>query len=348
MSSDLVNPLDDLIARGAPRHVAGLADEWRAATEGCAVFPAAHRALARVTGDDRVSFLHGMLTNDVRGLAPGHGMPAAFLTASGQVVADLRLYCDEDGFDIDCASWRLEHLRAALDKYVIADDVEIEPSRVREPLVCLEGPASADLAAAVAGVPREMERFAIATGRFGDEPVRVCAVADGGGSGRMIAGAPALRAALAEACVAAGGVPAGLATLDVLRVEAGIAWAGVDMDEDTLLLEIGLPEVISRTKGCYLGQEVVERVSARGQVNRTLAAFAIDAAAADLPDGPLPVVAEGAAVGRVTSRVFSPAIGGTLGLGLLHRKGREAAALHVAAGDGRFACRVVEFPRTRS
>ena len=348
MSSDVTGVLADLIERGSPRHRSSLDEEWRAATSACAAFPAVHRALTRVTGEDRVSFLHGMLTNDVRRLAPGSGLPAAFLDDTAHVVADMRLYCDADAFEIDCLSWRRDALHAGLDRYLIADDVEIELDEKRVPLVCLEGPESGVVAARCVAAPGEMEAFAIAPARFAGEDLAVHAVSESGGTGRLISGPPALREALLDGCSAAGATPAGLATLDVLRVEAGIAWAGVDMDESTLLMEIGLPEVISRTKGCYLGQETVERVSARGQVNRSLTAFAIDCEIARLPVGPLALYAEGAAVGRVTSRVFSPALGAVLGLGLLHRKARDAAALQVALGDDRVTCRVVEFPRSRS
>lgn len=347
MSSDVTRPLAQLIERGSPKVRSSLDEEWRAATGACAVFPAVHRAMTRITGEDRISFLHGMLTNDVRRLAPPSGLPAAFLNDSAHVVADMRLYCAADAFEVDCLSWRRDALQAGLDKYLIADDVEIEIDERRVPLVCLEGPESGVVAERCVAAPGEIEDFATAPGRFGGEDVAVHAVSDSGGRGRLISGPTALRDALLDACTAAGAAPAGLATLDVLRVEAGIAWAGVDMDESTLLMEIGLPAVISRTKGCYLGQETVERVSARGQVNRSLTAFAIDADIARVPVGPLAVLAESAAVGSVTSRVFSPALGVVLGMGLLHRKAREAS-LQVAIGDDRVACRVVEFPRSRS
>lgn len=348
MSSEVTEPLAQLFENGLPRHRSSLDEEWRAATSACAAFPAVHRAMTRITGEDRVSFLHGMLTNDVRRLAPPAGLPAAFLNDSAHVVADMRLYCGIDAFEIDCLSWRRDALHAGLDRYLIADDVEIEVDEKRVPLVCLEGPESSVVAERCVAAPGEIEPFATAPGRFAGEDLAVHAVSDSGGSGRLISGPPALRDALLDACSAAGATPAGLATLDVLRVEAGIAWAGVDMDESTLLMEIGLPEVISRTKGCYLGQETVERVSARGQVNRSLTALAIDADLARMPVGSLAVYAEGAAVvGSVTSRVYSPALGVVLGMGLLHRKAREAS-LQVALGDDRVPCRVVEFPRPRS
>jgi folate-binding protein YgfZ len=348
MDREVVNPLERLIAEGAPAQVSSLEHEYAAALEGCAVFPAWYRAVARATGEDSESFLHGMLSNDVRKLAIGHGLPAAFLTDTGKVVSDLRVYRDEEGFDLDCASWRLDHLCAGLDKYIIADDIEIERLNDRCALVGLEGPSSGEVATAVFGVG-ELSPYAGAAAELAGRPVFLHAVSDVGGRGVLVIGPAALRDDALEACRAAGAVGAGVRALDVLRVEAGIPWAGIDMDEDTLLMEIGLDETISRTKGCYLGQEVVERVSARGQVNRTLTAFAIDAPYDALPNGTLDVRGDGdAVVGRITSRVLSPRLGGVLGMGLLHRKGHDAAALHIAAGDGAWSCRAVEFPGARA
>lgn len=339
------NPLAALIAGGAPAHYAPVSEEYAAARQGCAVFPAAHRGFARVTGEDRVSFLHGMLTNDVRSLAPGHGQAAAFLTDSGKVVADLRLYCDTDGFDLDCLAWGLPLLRAGLEKFIIADDVEISTADERSPLACLEGPNCRAVAAAVFATTVDLAPYAFGDVSFDGQSVRLHAVSEFGGDGLLAVGPLGLREPLLDACRRAGARPAGLNALNLMRVEAGVPWLGIDMGEDTLLMEIGLPETISRTKGCYLGQEVVERVSARGQVNRSLTAFAIAAAAEQLPAASIEVLSEtGAAVGRVTSWVESPALGAVLGMGLLHRKGRDAAILQVATPTGTFRCRVTAFP----
>jgi len=348
MSDDSVSPIETLIRDGAAAHYSSLANEWAAARDGCAVFPAAHRALARATGDDRESFLQGMLTNDVRGLEVGSGCAAAFLTDAGKVVSDLRVFRDTDAFDLDCLSWRIEHLCAGLEKFIIADDVEIARSAARAPLVCLEGPGTADVLRSAFGVAMEVPAFGSAAGECGDHPVVLFGVSDGGGGGTLVVGSLESRDVVLDACRRAGAEAAGVETLNVLRVEAGIAWAGVDMGEDTLLMEIDPPDTISRTKGCYLGQEIVERVSARGQVNRTLTAFDIDAEASRLSGWPLRVESDsGAVVGQITSWVASPATGGTLGMGLLHRKGHEAGSLAVVGAAGRFSCAVSTFPALR-
>lgn len=338
------NPMEALIAAGAAAQFTSTREEYDAARSHCAVFPGEHRALAAASGEDRVSFLHGMLTSDVRSLAPGHGQPSAFLTDSGKVVADLRLYCEDAGFLLDCLTWCRDPLLARLDKYLVADDVEFGDGDGRAVIACLEGPRVGAVAAAVFGSDPHLPPFASREVQFAGATLRAWAVSDIGGAGLALIGPAALRDELVAACRAAGALPAGLRALDVLRLEAGIPWAGVDMGEDTLLMEIGLAETISRTKGCYLGQEVIERVSARGQVNRNLCALAIDADPGRLPAAMELHTAAGSSVGRISSWVWSPALGGVLAIGLLHRKGRGGEELRAIAPEGEFACRLVDFP----
>jgi len=119
----------------------------------------------------------------------------------------------------------------------------------------------------------------------------------------------------------------------------------VDMMEDTLLMEIGLEERISRTKGCYLGQEVVERVSARGQVNRAWTGFLVDGSDAEIGSAPFDIESDtGATVGRLTSVAWSFAANALVGIGLLHRKGRVAPQLHITNGGRSLALQIVELP----
>jgi folate-binding protein YgfZ len=123
--------------------------------------------------------------------------------------------------------------------------------------------------------------------------------------------------------VRAAGTPAGLEAvgwqaLNVLRVEAGIPWYGIDMDPSRIVLEVGLDDAISTTKGCYLGQEVVERASARGHVNRRLTGLRMDTAVVPPPGAT--VRSDGRDVGVVTSAVDSPALGRPVALAYIRRE----------------------------
>jgi len=144
------------------------------------------------------------------------------------------------------------------------------------------------------------------------------------GEGILLAAPPRGAAALFDACVEAGARPLGMRALNILRVEAGVPWSGIDIDENTLIMETGRESAISFTKGCYLGQEVVERIAARGHVNRGLAG--IVCAADDLPAPGARLLADGHEVGYVTSAVRSEGLGRGIGLAMIQRK-------HSAAGE---------------
>jgi folate-binding protein YgfZ len=323
-----------LAARGAalvewqgvrlPAHFGDVGREWRAAREGAALFDASFRTFVAAGGEDRVAFLHGMLSNDVKGLAAGQGVYAALLNQQGKVVSDLRVYAEAQRLLLDVPAWRATLLRESLERFLVADDVELTVPLDSQPLLGLEGP----LAAAVAGealgtdgLPREpLAQTRLA---FQGEPLLVVRVSQVEGQGLLLCGPASVAARLFDACREAGALPAGMQALDMLRVEAGAAWAGLDMDEDTLIQETGRDAALSFSKGCYLGQEVVERIAARGHVNRHLGGLVL--AGDRLPAPGAPLLAEDREVGYVSSAVRSEALGRPIALAMIHRK-------HSAAG----------------
>jgi folate-binding protein YgfZ len=128
-----------------------------------------------------------------------------------------------------------------------------------------------------------------------------------------------------------------------MRVEAGVVRYGVDVDASTLLLEAPLPEAYSLNKGCYLGQEVIARITYRGHVNRKIVGFRL--ADARVPPAGAPVLVEGKEVGRITSAVLSPALGVGLALGFLRREHHEPGTrVEVRAGDEPLSAEVVALP----
>ena len=141
-------------------HFGDVDREWRAAREGAAMFPAGHRQLIAATGGDRVEFLQGMLSNDVKALAPGGGCYASLLNQTGKVITDLRVYADPDRLLLDVLAWRATALRESLERYLIADDVELADA-AEQPLLQLEGPlarAVAGEALGIAELPRDAAR----------------------------------------------------------------------------------------------------------------------------------------------------------------------------------------------
>ena len=291
--------------------------EWTAVRQGCGLLDARFRRLLRVTGSDRIAFLQGMLTNDVAGVQNGQGIYAALLTIQGKIVSDLRVYAVAEELWLDVPAGRAQAVREALERYIIADDVEFAGDEWAV-LVALEGPHAVRTVTGVFGETLEtLPPFAHRAATFGRAPIRIAAVTHSGESGYLVFGSPAVAAELWQGCRQAGAAPIGMEALDVLRLEAGTPWYGRDMDEGMLISEIGLEAAISYRKGCYLGQEVVERVAARGQVHRKLIGLSGTGEHAPPPQSKL--TRDTKEVGWITSAAWSPARQQIVALGYANR-----------------------------
>jgi folate-binding protein YgfZ len=330
--------------RELPARFGDVHSEWAAVRRRCGLLDARFRGLLRVTGSDRITFLQGMVSNDVARLHASEGTYAALLTQQGKVVSDLRVYVLAEEVWLDVPAARAQVVRESLERYVIADDVELVADDAWAPLIALEGPEAAHVVQAVIGESvDQLEPFAHRELPCGDAHVRVAAASHAGERGYLILGDPALSTTLWERCRAAAAQPIGMEALDVLRVEAGIPWYGRDMDESTLISEVGLESAISYKKGCYLGQEVVERVAARGQVHRKLVGLVC--AGDVVPPEHSTLVRDGKDIGAITSAVWSPARQAVIALGYVRRECWDAGCeMEVALPDGSVTARVVTLP----
>lgn len=308
--------------------------EYAALTRGAAVLDLGFRTLVRATGPDRASFLQGMLTCDVAALRPGLAAKGLLLTIQGRVTADVRVLATSDALLLDVDVRVRAAMLEALEKLVVADDVELgDPGPIAP--IGLEGPGVPGLlAAAGVAVPAEGHDEV----RVGGVVVRALRASEVRGPGVVLFGPAAGAAAVWDALVTAGAVPCGMQALEARRIEAGVPRVGIDMDGSTLALEVPVEDLISTTKGCYLGQEVVARGTARGQVQRRLVGVRFA--------GPQP--APGAAlrhagkdVGRVTSVARAHAADEPVGLAFVRREHWAAGSeLDVAGGRAR----VADFP----
>ena len=292
-----------------PRHFGDAEAEYRALREGAAIVDLGFRTLVRATGVDRVTFLQGMLTNDLTRLEPGRNRAALLLTIQGRVTADVRVAPGDDALWLDVDVRARDAMVAALDKLIIADDVELVPTEAT--VIGVEGPAAAAI----------VERAAVDT--------HVLRGGDLGDDSFVIHANPGDATRAWKALVAAGGRPCGMDAVEGRRVELGIPRIGLDMDESTLALEVPVDWAISQTKGCYLGQEVVARGTARGHVNRKLVGMTLE--------GPLPprgasLVRDGKEVGRLTTVARAYGLGTSAALGFVRREcwdvGTELAVRH--------------------
>ncbi|MCC6337277.1 MAG: folate-binding protein YgfZ [Myxococcales bacterium] len=268
--------------------------EYRAAREGAALWDTSARDALRVTGDDRVSFLHGMVTNDVEGLAPGASCYAAMLTAKGAMVGDLRLLRREADLVLDTGAGRGPAVKDFLNKYLISEDAEVHDAPELAALAVV-GPRAEEV---VARLPKDA-----VLGRLVS----------------LLSGVDVLvpKARVAELLAAAPDVPRLSAqTVEVLRVEAGVPVFGVDMTESTIPLEANLERALHFQKGCYIGQEVIARATYRGQMNKKLMGLLLG----DASPAPGAELRQGERkVGWLTTVVRSEAKGQTAALGYVHR-----------------------------
>ena len=273
-----------------------LTEKFQAARTGLAVGPVRTRALLHAGGPDARDFLHRMLTQDVAGLPPGGAAHFALLEVKGHLVAEGQLLLLPDGVLLDVDPAAGQALRTQLTRMVIMDDVTITDRSEAWRVLPLLGPGAT--AAAEAHAPA-MSRW---VNKRRGAPALDLLVPAGE--------ADALRARL----LAAGAAALEEADLEALRVAGGVARWGADMDGSRLPMEAALTaDAISFTKGCYLGQEVVARATARGQIQRGLVLLR-------LPEGAVPgsrLAVDGVESGQVTSVAATPE--GRLGLGYLRR-----------------------------
>jgi folate-binding protein YgfZ len=320
--------------------------EYRAARQAVALHDATYREALRITGEDRVSFLHGMVTQDVKGLAAGAATYAAMITVKGAMVADARLVRREADLLLDLEPGMGAKVQEFLGKFLISEDAELLDATGELGVLRLMGPRTADLLGAVSGspftaLPPDATRAVtlagqevLAVGRAGQEP----------GVDLLVprAGLEAVWKGLVGAGGPFGLKPLGWRAQEALRVEAGVPRYGQDMVDTTIPLEANLTNAISYNKGCYIGQEVIARATFRGHMNRKLAGLLLGATEA-APGTELKK--DGKKVGWVTSVVRSPLKGQTVALGYVHRDHLEPGTV-LAVGDGPAEATVAALPFT--
>ena len=328
------------------------AAEYRFANQSVALIDKNYRAYLSFTGPDRVRYLNAILTNNIKDLASGHGIISLLLNPQGHILAELETYAFPDHHL--CVSYAMirETLIQTMDKYIIMDDVTITDETERWSTLALEGPKAAaivrelvavDLAqlSDLASADAEILRIApddIAGAKKAPIPCRVVKRSPGGVAGAEFVVERAHLAALWQILLAAarqhGGGPMGYTALSGQRLAQGVPWFSYDFGEKQIPHEAGLEKShISYTKGCYTGQEIVERVRSRGHVNRRRVALLFSGGDAIPEPGAALTTADGKEAGYVTraARVWDPPR--IIGMGYV-RKEAEASgtALHWSKG----------------
>ena len=315
------------------------AHEYAALRDYAAVVDLAFRARLRVTGADRVDFLQGMLSNDVRRLAAGEGCHALLLTEQGKIVADCVALALDDAILLDGRARAIARAAEALARYIVADDVELAADDATQ-AVGLIGPCATGALARLGITAAPATAYAHAVCETDAGPVRVVRVPRPGDGGFVCLVPRERVAAWWRACVDDARItPAGFEALEALRIESGVPAYGVDIGPETIALEAPLETAISFGKGCYLGQEVVERVSARGHVNRKLVCLVIDGATP--PHVGDAIAAGEKEIGRVTSAAWSWRLARPVALGYVRREHvAPGTRLEIRAASGALAATV--------
>ena len=277
------------------------------------------------SGDDRARLLHAMTTNHVQQLTPGTGCYAFFLDAQGHIQADVNLLCLEDRFLLDTEPETRERVFRHLDKYIIADDVALEDVTGLLACVAVEGPnAAAVLAATSAPAPAAEYAHAACDGAINEH------VSETSEPGFRIFMPAETKADWIARLESAGAVHATADEAGTVRLEHGKPRYGEDIFDTTLPQETRQMHAIHFVKGCYLGQEIVERIRSRGHVNRLLVKLQVEGEAPLA--GRTKVTAGAAEAGEITSSAFSPALGKVVALAYVRAQCATAGTLLEVGG----------------
>ena len=306
-------------------------EEFAALRDGCGVYDLGFRAKISLTGGDRTRWLNGMVTNNIRDLATGHGVYAFLLNPQGHILGDLYAYNRGESITVDTDCSQLEKILATFEHYIIMDDVEVANLSDQMTALGIAGP-KARIVLRKAGIltpetqPLEMVDAtcecacdcAKCTVIRGEDPTHET---------YELWLAPSEVRKTWDALLAAGAVPVGSEALEMQRIVSGIPRYGVDIRERDLPQETEQVRALNFNKGCYVGQEIVERIRSRGTVHRRFSGFLAEGVP-QISAG-MKIFAGEKEVGEITSATSLHIAGGskTVALGYIRRElampGRE-------------------------
>jgi aminomethyltransferase len=313
-----------------------MSEGYEALRHGAAWLDLSARGRFVVRGRDRARLLHNVTSNEIKKLAPGSGCYAFMLTPQGRIQADLNLFCFADHFLIDTEPELREKVPQLILKFKVADQVEIEDITGSTGAIGLEGPAApAILASLNAPIPGD---------DYAHLPWGECAVANLSATGQ-----PGFRifhpAGKKPPLEAAGAKPADESDIRLVRIENGRPCYGEDIRETSLPQETQQMHAVSFTKGCYLGQEIVERIRSRGNVHRHLRLLELKGPLpGSLPQPGTKLALDGAEAGHITSAAELPLPGGArvFALGMIRAEAEQRnRPLTYAAGENTGTAQVV-------
>jgi folate-binding protein YgfZ len=320
--------------------------EYKALRESAALVDLSFRGRLCAIGPDAQKFLNGQVTNNVKDLKVGHGCYAALVSAKGKMQSDLNIYRLENECLLDFEPGLSAAVKERLEKFVIAEEVEILDVAPLYGLLRVQGPSAG---AAIGGMAMEiptapMEVKAVQSETFG-ELYLVFRPGPPAPAYDFFAPVESLER-LAQALFAATGALCGWQALETVRIESTVPRFGADIDETNLPPEAGLENrAISYSKGCYIGQEVIARIRTYGQVARALRGLKLGSGAGRSPGKGAKLFLNGKEVGYITSVAESPRCQSSIALGYVRKEANAVGTeLLVECGDGSIPARIETIP----
>ncbi len=330
--------------------------EYRALHESAGVLDFSFRGRICLIGSDRIRFLHGQITNDVKRLRPGEGCYSALTTAKGKMESDLNIFNLPDELLLDFEPGLTERISQRLERFIVADDVQIVDAAPHYGLLTVQGPKAMQVIKAIGlegdnicEKSRAIVKISDAT--LGDiylaNQPRVTQSGFDVFVPNQSLGAVADK--LIAAAKSAGGGACGWTAFETARIEVGVPRFGADMDETNLPMECGIESsAMSFNKGCYIGQEVLNRVHTMGHVAKELRGLRLADDLKSLPKKSNKLFHNGKEIGYITSAIKSPALNANIALGYVRREtnqiGTELTWQTVDADAAVSAVKIVELP----
>jgi folate-binding protein YgfZ len=323
--------------------------EYLSLLQGCGIYDLGFRAHLSITGGDRIRWMNGMVTNNIRDLAVGHGAYAFLLNPQGRILGDLHIYNRGESLLVETDRSQVEKIVATFDHFIIMDDVQVSDVSEKQGVLGLAGPGSRELLNCAGIAVPEMQPLQVLAAKCDcDCACLQCTVIQGEDSARESYELwldPKDVYKTWQALLAAGATAVGSQALEMQRIAAGVPLYGVDIRERDLPQETEQARALNFNKGCYVGQEIVERIRSRGNVHRKFTGFVAEGVA-EISMG-AKIISGEKEVGEITSVAVLRDAGPerTVALGYIRREiavpGRE-----VTIGDAQ--AKVIQFSQESS
>jgi folate-binding protein YgfZ len=354
---------------GLPLRFGDPEDEETALRESAGLSPATWRGVIEITGKDRIKFLHNVTTNDVLKLATGReggsfgkdekvdlsttpsgvGHFTVVPNRQGKMIADgkVRLFEDRAWLEIDRGAMTMT--MTTLAGLIVSEDVQVKDRSKEIDVLRVDGPKAREIVSKALGdLPEVPQHHFAKLGEVVVSPFNLFPV-----PGFDLLVPAALSGEVWTKLVAAGAKPAGFFALETLRVENGFPRWYADMDGTVLPMEAGLePIAISYSKGCYLGQEVIQRVKTYSEAPRALVQVKLDprpptkeGGQVPAPNPGTPVIVDNANVGKVTSLAWSRTAQGLIAMAMVKKECKApGTVVTLDAGEIKYTGKVAELP----